>query len=221
MLLCPSLMCADFLHLADEVDALCEAGSDILHLDVIDGHYVDTSSMGLADVRAVCSRSTVPCDVHLMATNAAEACSHYIEAGCSIVYVHPEADKTINSTLTKIARLGAHPGIAVNPGLSLEAVEWCLPLVDYVLIMTVNPGFAGQKFLDYIKPKISQFAQLKDVYGYKIIIDGACSPGVIQETLALGADGAVLGTSALFNKSESYSQLMAQLRQLDCDPSLA
>ena len=177
--------------------------------------------MGLGDVRAVCSRSSVPCDVHLMATNAAEACVHYIEAGASIVYVHPETDKTINSTLAKIARLGAHPGIAVNPGLALETVQWSLPLVDYVLIMTVNPGFSGQSFLDYVKPKIAQFAQLKDDYGFKIIVDGACSPAAIQEVCALGADGAVLGTSALFGKPGPYRELMARIRRLDCEPSLA
>jgi ribulose-phosphate 3-epimerase len=212
MLFCPSLMCADFLNLGKEVDELCEAGADIMHLDVMDGHFVPNYSLSLGDVRAICSRSTVPCDVHLMVTNPSDACEAFIKAGASIVYVHPESDLTINSTLQKIARLGAHPGIAINPGLSFSTVEYMLPVVDYVLVMTVNPGFAGQAYLDYVTPKIVQFAEAKERFGFRLLIDGACSPEVIHQAASLGADGAVLGTSALFGKGRSYAEILAELR---------
>jgi ribulose-phosphate 3-epimerase len=109
-------MCADFLNLGKEVDELCDAGADIMHLDVMDGHYVPNYSLSLGDVEAVCRKSSVPCDVHLMVTNPYDACEFFVRAGASIVYVHPEADLAINSTLLRISRLGAHPGIAVNPG---------------------------------------------------------------------------------------------------------
>ncbi|MCR5392120.1 MAG: ribulose-phosphate 3-epimerase [Olsenella sp.] len=214
MLLCPSLMCADFLNLGSEVDDLCVAGADIMHLDVMDGHYVPNYALSLGDVQAICQRSSVPCDVHLMVTNPYDACEFYVRAGASIVYVHPESDNAINSTLLRISRLGAHPGIAVNPGLSFSAVEDSLPVVDYVLLMTVNPGFAGQKYLDYVTPKIERFARAKEKYGFKLLIDGACSPEVISKAHALGADGAVLGTSALFGKGQPYKDIFEELRQL-------
>lgn len=214
MLLCPSLMCADFLNLGKEVDELCDAGADIMHLDVMDGHYVPNYSLSLGDVEAVCRKSSVPCDVHLMVTNPYDACEFFVRAGASIVYVHPEADLAINSTLLRISRLGAHPGIAVNPGLSFSSVENSLPVVDYVLLMTVNPGFAGQSYLDYVTPKIERFAAEKDRYGYKLLIDGACSPEVIAKAHELGADGAILGTSALFGKGRPFKDIFEELRKL-------
>lgn len=115
-----------------------------------------------------------------MAEDADILPEQFVKAGVDIVYVHPEGERTVNSTLQKIARLGAHPGIAVDSGLSLEAVKYMLPAVDYVLIMTVNPGFAGQKYLDYVTSKIAEFAAVKVEYGFKIFVDGACSPEVIK-----------------------------------------
>ena len=213
MLLLPSMMCADFSRLGEEVDELCAAGVDGLHLDVMDSHFVPNFGLGLGDVEAICRRATVPCDVHLMADGADVLIDLFAQAGVQIMYVHPEGERTINSTLLKIARLGARPGIVVDPGVSFSAVEASLPVVDYVLLMTVNPGFAGQKYLEYCSPKIAQFAEAKQRYGYKLIIDGACSPEVIRTAAGLGADGAVLGTSALFGKGRPYAELVAELRK--------
>lgn len=215
MLLLPSMMCADFARLGEEVDGLCSAGADGLHLDVMDGHFVPNFGLGLGDVEAICKRSTVPCDVHLMADRAADTLVElFVRAGVEIVYVHPEAEVTINSTLHKIKSLGAHPGIVVDPGVSFSSVEMSLPAVDYVLLMTVNPGFAGKKYLDYCSPKIEQFASAKEEHGYKVVIDGACSPEVIKNAERLGADGAVLGTSSLFGRGESYESIFKALRSL-------
>lgn len=213
MLLIPSLMCADFARLGEEVDELAAAGADGFHLDVMDGRFVPNFGLGLGDVEAICARSTVPCDVHLMAENATTLIDLFVKAGVDIVYLHPEAERTINSTLLHIQQLGAHPGLVVDPGLSFASVEASLSVVDYVLVMTVNPGFAGQKFLEYVTPKISQFVEAKERYGYKVIIDGACSPEVIKRMHDLGADGAILGTSALFGKDASYAELLVNLRE--------
>ena len=204
-------MCADFSRLGEEVDELCAAGADGFHLDVMDSHFVPNFGLGLGDIETICKQSTIPCDVHLMADNSDVLIELFAKAGVKNMYVHPEGERTINSTLLKIERLGARPGIVVDPGVSFESVESSLPVVDYVLVMTVNPGFAGQKYLDYCSPKIAQFAEAKERYGYKVIIDGACSPEVIQNAAKLGADGAVLGTNALFGKGEPYADILARL----------
>lgn len=213
MLLLPSMMCADFSRLGEEVDELVAAGADGFHLDVMDSHFVPNFGLGLGDVEAICRRSPIPCDVHLMVEDADVLVELFAKAGVKIMYVHPEGERTINSTLLKIQRLGAHPGIVVDPGVSFEMVEASLPVVDYVLVMTVNPGFAGQKYLDYCSPKIARFSEAKERYGYKVIIDGACSPVVVSNAAKLGADGAVLGTSSLFGKDDSYASLLARLRE--------
>lgn len=211
MLLLPSMMCADFSRLGEEVDELCAAGADGFHLDVMDSHFVPNFGLGLGDIETICKQSTIPCDVHLMADNSDVLIELFAKAGVKNMYVHPEGERTINSTLLKIERLGARPGIVVDPGVNFESVESSLPVVDYVLVMTVNPGFAGHKYLDYCSPKIAQFAEAKERYGYKVIIDGACSPEVIQNAAKLGADGAVLGTNALFGKGEPYADILARL----------
>lgn len=214
MQLFPSMMCADFDRLGEDVEELIAAGADGFHLDVMDGHFVPNFGLGLGDVQCICRHAkahNVPCDVHLMAEDADILPELFVKAGVDIVYVHPEGERTVNSTLQKIARLGAHPGIAVDPGLSLEALKYTLPAVDYVLIMTVNPGFAGQKYLDYVTSKIADFAAVKEEYGFKIFVDGACSPEVIKKVGELGADGAILGTSALFGKDRGYSELLSEL----------
>lgn len=129
------------------------------------------------------------------------------------MYVHPETERTINSTLLAIEKRGMHPGLVVDPGVTFESVEYSLPVADYVLVMTVNPGFAGQKYLDYVNPKIEQLAAAKEKYGYKLLIDGACSPEVVKHAAELGADGAILGTSSLFGKGRPYAELLKELHE--------
>lgn len=213
MLLYPSMMCADFSRLGEEVDELVAAGADGFHLDVMDGHFVPNFGLGLGDVETICRRSPIPCDVHLMAGDATVLAELFVRAGVQIVYIHPEGERTINSTLLAVERMGAHPGLVIDPGVTFASVESVLPVVDHVLIMTVNPGFAGQKYLDYVTPKIAQFAEAKERFGYQVFIDGACSPEVVANVSALGADGAILGTSALFGKGCPYAELLAQLRE--------
>lgn len=213
MLLCPSLMCADFGCLRDEVAALDAAGADIFHCDVMDGSFVPNMAMGPLDVRAVRAATGKPVDVHLMVEDPADKVGLYIDAGADIVYIHPEAERYTVKTLAAIRERGARAGIAVNPDTSVATVSEMLNLCDYVMVMTVNPGFAGQSFIEFTADKVRRLAELKDAYGYKLVVDGACSPERISQLSALGADAFVLGTSALFGHGD-YARTMEGLRAL-------
>ncbi len=214
MLLCPSMMCANYDNLKSEIIALSEAGSDIFHVDIMDGSFVPNYAMGLEDIKCIKRNTDKPVDVHLMVNNPSEVLDIFIDAGADIVYVHPETDVHIAKTLLAIREKGKKSGIAINPGTSISTVECILPLCDYILVMTVNPGFAGQKYLDFVDEKIEKLVELKYKYSYKIMIDGACSPQVISEKSKKGVEGFVLGTSALFNKGRDYKDLMHELRAL-------
>lgn len=213
-LLCPSMMCANFGYLEKEIKDLEEGGIDIFHLDVMDGNFVPNFGMGLQDIEYICKNATKPCDVHLMVTNPSTYVEKFVKIGVKIIYVHPEADAHITRTLQMIKDAGACPGIAINPGTSFETVKETLHLVDYVMIMSVNPGFAGQKYLDFVDDKFKQFCEVKDQYGFKVMIDGACSPERIKLLSKIGVEGFILGTSALFGKDKNYQEICKELREI-------
>lgn len=213
-LLCPSMMCANFGNLEKEIMMLEEGGIDIFHLDVMDGSFVPNFGMGLQDIEYICKTATKPCDVHLMVVNPSAYIEKFAKLGVEIIYVHPESDIHITRTLQMIKDAGAKAGIAVNPGTSFESVKETLSLVDYVMIMSVNPGFAGQKYLEFVDEKFKQFCAKKDDYGYKVMIDGACSPERIAALSKIGVEGFILGTSALFGKANSYQEIIEELREL-------
>ena len=214
-LLLPSMMCADFGCLRDEVKALEAAGADGFHLDLMDGNFVPNYGMGLQDIEWICKNATVPCDVHMMAVDPGRYVAKFAEYGAKIIYVHPEADTHVARTLATIRELGVHPGIAINPGTSFATIEAVLPLVDYVLAMTVNPGFAGQKWLDFVNPKLEQLVVASHVgaNNYEVVVDGNCSPERIAQASAMGVKGFVLGTAGLFGHGP-YADSMASLREL-------
>lgn len=210
--LCPSMMCADFNCLQKEVEALDQAGADIFHIDIMDGKFVPNFGMGLQDVACIRGLTGKPLDVHLMIDSPGNYVELFAGLGADIITVHPEADLHPARTLDKIHSLGKKSGIAINPGTSVETVKELLPLADYFLAMTVNPGFAGQKYLDYTDRKLKALAALKEEYGFCLMVDGAISPQKIRELSELGVDGFVLGTSALFGKGEAYETILSRLR---------
>ena len=213
-LLFPSMMCADGGNLAKEVQLLDRAGADLFHIDIMDGHFVPNFGMGLQDMQGIVRNTQKPVDVHLMIEEPGRYVEMFANLGASLIYIHPESDLHAPRTLDMIARSGAKAGIALNPGTTLATVRPLLSLVDYVLVMTVNPGFSGQKYLPFVDEKIDELLALKAQYGYQIVIDGACSPEVIARLSAKGVDGFVLGTASLFGKGKPYDEIFEELRAL-------
>lgn len=213
-ILCPSMMCADFGHLEDEVRALNEAGTDIFHCDVMDGCFVPNMTMGLTDIRAIRKYTDKMIDAHLMIENPGDKVDWFIDAGADLIYIHPESERYVVKTLAHIKERGKAAGIAINPDTSIASVGEMLNLCDYVMVMTVNPGFAGQKFVEFTKKKLEKLAGMKEEYGFHLMIDGACGPAVIKELNRIGVEGFVLGTSALFGKGRAYADIFPELRNL-------
>lgn len=212
MLLCPSLMCADYGNLRATVEDLDAAGIDIFHCDVMDGSFVPNFAMGLEDIKAVRAATNKLVDVHLMVENPASKVELFASAGADIIYIHPESERYVVKTLAAIKSFGKSAGIAVNPDTSISEIEEMLNLCDYVMVMTVNPGFAGQSFIEFTNDKVRRLAALKERFGFKLMIDGACSPERVRDLSAIGADGFILGTSALFGKDAGYEECLRRLR---------
>lgn len=212
-LLCPSMMCADFSCLKDEVQSLEEAGCDIFHIDIMDGAFVPNFGMGLQDVQCITRLSSRPVDAHLMIEHPENYLELFASLGVDILYIHPETTRQPASALQKMRSLGVKPGIAVTPHVSAESLEPLLGLVDYVLVMTVNPGFSGQSFLEFCGGKTEKFIGFRQKYHFQLLMDGACSPERIVRYSRAGVDGFVLGTSALFGKPQSYREILRDLRE--------
>ena len=210
--ICPSLMCANFDNLKNEVVSLDKAGADIFHIDIMDGNFVPNFGIGLQDVDTVRRNTNKEIDVHLMSINASDHIELFKKAGVDIVYVHSEGDSLISTTLVKIKENGMKVGLVVSPGTSVYSIKELLNLVDIVLVMTVNPGFAGQKYLDYVDEKIFELADLKNKYNFEIFVDGAISEEKVNCLKTKGVDGFILGTSALFGKDESYEEIIKRLK---------
>lgn len=213
MLLCPSMMCGSFNNLEQEVKFLEAAGTDIFHIDIMDGKFVPNFGMGVQDVTAIRENTNKLIDVHLMISNPGDYVEMFADLGADIIYIHPEADIQAVRTLMKIKEKGKRSGIAINPGTSIQQIEELLPLIDYLMVMTVNPGFAGQKYLPFVDHKIKKLSVLKNKHNFKLMVDGAISLSVIDRLSQMGVDGFVLGTSTLFGKKQSYKEILNSLKQ--------
>lgn len=212
-LLCPSMMCANYDNLRDEVNQLDNAGVDIFHCDVMDGGFVSNLSMGLQDILCIRRNTEKMVDCLLMIENPGSKIHLFIEAGVDLIYIHPESERYVLKTLAEIKKNGIKAGLAINPDTSIETIEEMLNLVDYVMVMTVNPGFAGQEYIEFVTNKIKKLVNLKYKYHYQLVIDGACSPQRIKELSEIGCDGFILGTRALFKKDKQYQQVLSELRK--------
>ena len=212
-----SMMCADFGNLEKEVKNLAEGGIDSFHIDIMDGRYVPNFAMSLNDMRYIASVSPKPLDIHLMIehpNNRIDLFLNNLRKG-DTVYIHPEAEYHPSTTLQSIINAGMIPGIAINPGTSVETVMEMLRIVKKVLVMSVNPGNAGQMYLPYVGKKIDDLLQLKTEMNFKVYWDGACSADKIIKYAPKGMDGFVLGTTLLFGKNKSYGHTLREIRDMN------
>lgn len=211
-----SMMCADFGNLEKEVRELEAGGIDSFHIDIMDGRFVPNYAMSLNDLRFIASAASKPMDVHLMVEHPGHTIGLFTKAlrAGDTVYIHPEAEYHASTTLQEIINAGLIPGIAINPGTSVEYVMEMLRIVKKVLVMTVNPGNAGQMFLPYIGKKITKLLALKEELNFELYWDGACSADKILEFAPRGIEGFVLGTTLLFGKDKPYGEILKDIREL-------
>ncbi|MCI8529299.1 MAG: ribulose-phosphate 3-epimerase [Lachnospiraceae bacterium] len=211
-----SMMCANYGNLEQEVKNLEEGGIDSFHIDIMDGRYVPNYAMSLNDMRYIASVATKPLDVHLMVEHPNNTIEIFINAlrQGDTIYIHPEAEYHPSTTLQKIINAGLTPGIAINPGTSVETVMEMLRIVKKVLVMTVNPGNAGQMFMPYVGKKITKLLALKEEMHFELYWDGACSADKILEFAPRGVAGFVLGTTLLFGKNVPYRDTLKNIREL-------
>ena len=212
-----SMMCADYGHLAEEVNKLEAAGIDSFHIDIMDGRYVGNFAMSLYDMAYIAGASKKPLDVHLMIEHPRNNIDLFLSRlrPGDTVYIHPEAEFHPAATLQKIIDAKMHPGIAINPGTSVETVKEMLRIVDHVLVMAVNPGNASQMFLPYVGEKVERLLELRKEMGFQLFWDGACGAERMLEYAPLGLDGFVLGTTLLFGKKTDYRDIIESVRKLD------
>ena len=215
----PSILSADFAKLGEEVDNVLKAGADIVHFDVMDNHYVPNLTIGPLVCEALRKHGvTAPIDVHLMVKPVDRIIPDFAKAGATYITFHPEASEHIDRTIGMIREHGCKPGLVFNPATPLDALEYTLDKIDMVLLMSVNPGFGGQKFIPYVLDKARKVRKMIDERGLNvnIEIDGGVGPANIAEVAAAGVDTFVAG-SAVFGKRNDadpnhYDTIIGQMR---------
>lgn len=209
----PSILSADFARLGEDVTAAEKAGADLIHVDVMDGHFVPNITIGPLVVKAVKKIAKLPLDVHLMIENPDDYVKEFAESGSDMITVHAEATAHLHRTIQNIRECGVKAGVSLNPATPLSLIEIVLPYVDMVLIMSVNPGFGGQKFIPEALPKIRQLKKMIDErkLNVEIEVDGGVNTDNVADVVSAGADIVVMG-SAFYN-SKDYAETVKTVRK--------
>ncbi|ABS33215.1 ribulose-phosphate 3-epimerase [Clostridium botulinum] len=199
----PSILSADFSKLGEDIKNLDKYGADVIHIDVMDGRFVPNISFGIPIIKSIRNLTDKPFDVHLMIEEPSKYIEDFVKAGADIISVHYEGDKHIDRTINYIKSLGIKAAVALNPGTSVSCIKDLIPSLDMVLIMSVNPGFGGQKYIQYASEKIKEVKVLSEKYNKDLIIevDGGVTKDNIKEIADCGADLLVAG-SAVFKNGE-------------------
>ena len=216
----PSILSADFAQLGEEIKQVSAAGADWIHFDVMDNHYVPNLTIGPMVCQAIRPYTTLPLDVHLMVSPVDSLISSFAKAGANLISFHPEASQHTDRSLALIREMGCKAGLAFNPGTPLHYLDHVMHRLDFVLLMTVNPGFGGQAFIPEMLTKITEARARLDVYrqqsgsGREILleVDGGIKPENIGQIAAAGADTFVAG-SAIFEQKD-YKNTLAQMRKM-------
>jgi ribulose-phosphate 3-epimerase len=210
----PSILSADFAKLGQEVAAISAAGADMIHIDVMDGHFVPNITIGPQVVKALRPHSTLPFDVHLMIAPADPYLEAFAQAGADIISIHPEAGPHLHRSLQTIRSLGKKAGVVLNPSTHESVLSHIIDMVDLILVMSINPGFGGQSFLETQLPKIQALRKMIDATGRDIMleVDGGVNSTTAQYCIDAGADTLVAGTAVFQGGPSAYSANIAALR---------
>src|ERR1700758_666714 len=211
--LLPSILSADFAHLADDVAAAARGGGTVIHVDIMDGHFVPNITIGPPVVKSLRKATELPLDCHLMIENPDQFIPDFVEAGADWVSVHQEACRHLNRTLHLIRSHGALAGVVINPSTPVDTLSEVLDIVDYVLVMSVNPGFGGQKFIPSTLHKMRQLAEIRSQRGlsYRIEVDGGVALGTVADVVRAGAEILVAG-NAVFGNGDPKKNAEALLK---------
>lgn len=210
----PSILAADFARLGEEVRAIEAAGADFVHVDVMDGHFVPNLTVGPAVIKALRGHSRLPFDVHLMISPVDPYVPEFAAAGADIITVHPEAGPHLHRTVQLVKSLGKRVGVALNPATPAEAVRHVLEEIDLILVMSVNPGFGGQRFIQGQLDKLRRLRAMIDESGRSIAleIDGGINEETAPAAIAAGADLLVAGTAVFSGGTDRYAENIRRLR---------